>query len=601
MEENKIIEFIIEARKVIAQYFENKLINKRIKFKDIYPMQIEFNDSVIKKIDNIQDELSQLYEGMLPIDIRKDYGRFYTNDESIISNMINDSDLLSGKILEPACGTGLFLVQIVQKIIMLMKGNGKSATEIINYIIDNVYGNDIDKTVLKIAEINVLSAMMPVIIEAINENDKCCFRKLKLSNKDFTQKKSFDDKFNIIIGNPPFVTLYGKRSRNMNEEKRAYYNTFDFVQNKAGNNKFNLCMFFIENGLKQLAVNGSLFYILDIAFFETAFIDLRKYIVQNYYINSITKGLNNFEDVASGQMLIKITNRKEANEQVKFIDFGSKTINYVDQNIWNNADKKYKYTIPFYGLDKEILLKIEKFHKLDFFYPKKALRTCCALTGRTENFIVNPNEAINVCIYPYIEGSRGLNRKFGSLNATRYIKYDYDLQIKISNEFKEELTRAGVKNKKRVTLGDNEAYNAPKIFIRQSAFEIIATYTEEPYAANNSIYILSNKDYSDNGKKMLKYVCGILNSDLTTYYCRINKIIRFEKGKTPQIKTSDLKDIRICHDEEHFDEIVGLVNTLLISSGKDDFALEQLNKLVYRIYGINEEEAQYISEYIKSY
>ena len=40
----------------------------------------------------------------------------------------------------------------------------------------------------------------------------------------------FSKKFSLVIGNPPFVTMYGKRSRNMTEEKRAYYNTFDFVQ-----------------------------------------------------------------------------------------------------------------------------------------------------------------------------------------------------------------------------------------------------------------------------------------------------------------------------------------------------------------------------------
>ena len=601
MNETIILTFIIEARKVIAQYFESQLLDKNIKFENVYPMIVDFNDKTTTRIGNIHDELGKLYETMLPTAVRKDYGRFYTNDENIIDTMVNECDILSGKILEPACGTGLFLVKIVQKIIKIMKSKGTSAVEIANYIIDNVYGNDIDKTVLNIAEINVLSAMMPVLIDAINENETCSFRKLKLSNIDFTQKNAFEEKFSLIIGNPPFVTLYGKRSRNMNEEKRAYYNTFDFVQNKAGNNKFNLCMFFVENGLKQLTINGSLYYILDISFFETAFIDLRKYIVQNYYINSITKGLNKFEDVASGQLLIRITNRSEANKQVIFNDLASKTTYYIDQKIWNNAINKYKYTIPFDGLDKIINEKVKRFQKLDYFYPQKALRTCCALTGRTEDFIVNPYEDINLCIYPYIEGSKGLSVKFGSLTALRYIKYDYDLQIKISEEFKEELTRAGVKNKKRVTLGDKAAYDAPKIFIRQSAFEIITTYTEEPYAANNSIYILSNKDYSDTGKKMLKYICGILNSDLTTYYCRINNIIRFEKGKTPQIKTSDLKDIRICYDKEHFEKIVRLVNTLLMNNGQDSLALEQLNKIVYKIYGISEIEADYISEYIKNH
>lgn len=60
--------------------------------------------------------------------------------------------------------------------------------------------------------------------------------------------------------------MYGKRSRNMTEEKRAFYNTFDFVQNKKGNNKFNLSMFFIENGLKAFEDCGHLCFIMDIAF-----------------------------------------------------------------------------------------------------------------------------------------------------------------------------------------------------------------------------------------------------------------------------------------------------------------------------------------------
>ena len=67
------------------------------------------------------------------------------------------------------------------------------------------------------------------------------------------------------------------------------------------------------------------------------------------------------------------------------------------------------------------------------------------------------------------------------------------MQIKISNDFKVELEKLGVKNKKRVTLGDKDAYLSPKIFIRQSAKKIIATYTDKPFAANNSIYILTNK------------------------------------------------------------------------------------------------------------
>ena len=159
------------------------------------------------------------------------------------------------------------------------------------------------------------------------------------------------------------------------------------------------------------------------------------------------------------------------------------------------------------------------------------------------------------------------------------------------------MEKAGVKNKKRVTLGDKDAYLAPKVFIRQSATEIIATYCDKPYAANNSIYILTNKENTEQSKSMLKYTCGVLNSDLVTFYCRINKIIRAEKGKTPQIKISDLKDVRIHVDNHYFEEIVQIVEQLL-RNPKDKMLSRRLNELVYIIYGIDENERKFITDYL---
>ena len=600
MNEEMVRKYLEEAKRIIAGYFKERIRNSSLSISDVYPIEIGTDVTTNEITPDIQYELSELYEKMIPRNLRKDSGRFYTNDNRIIKSMINSSDVLSGKILEPACGTGLFLANLFLRIVNLMTDQGYSSEEILDYVTNNIYGNDIDVYALKIAEVNVLATLLPILIDAVNKNENYKMNKIKLFNYDYTQKECFRERFSLIIGNPPYVTLYGKRSRNMNEEKRAYYNTFDFVQNKNGNNKFNLCMFFVENGLKNLANNGSLYYILDICFFETAFVDLRKYIVENYYIDTITRGLQEFDDVASGQILIKISKRAGTNKAVEFIDYEKGATDFVDQKIWDSAKNKYKYLIPFKGLDKEINKKVRRFNRLDYYYPSKALRTCCVLTGRTEDFIVDPNEETSFEVYPYIEGSKGLNSKFGELSEQRYIKYDYDLQIKISDAFKKELEIAGVKNKKRVTLGDKEIYDAPKIFIRQSAFEIISTYTAKPYAANNSIYVLSNKDYSENGKKMLKYVCGILNSDLITYYCRCNNIIRAEKGKAPQIKLSDLKDVRICYDDKYRDEMVALVEKLLGNTQSDEDTLERLNQLVYTMYGITEDEADYIMNYITS-
>lgn len=594
-----IDKFINHAVTYLNLYFKKNIKKQDVELFDVYPY-IKRGYKMVSSVhieENVFDYLGVLYESQIPSSIKKDFGQFYTREDAIIETMIHSIDVLSGKILEPSCGSGLFLVKIIKRIIAKLQIHNMCAEDIIDYICCNIHANDNDKNAVIITEINILALLLPLIICAKTENPKYVMPPLNITCEDFTKQNIFKQEYSVIVGNPPFVTMYGKQSRNMTEEKRAYFNTFDFVQNKTGNNKFNISMFFIENSLKLLKHGGRLSFILDIAFFETAFVDMRKYIVENYYINSLTTGLQEFKDVASGQLVIDITNVKEFNKNIKLIDYTTKEIKIISQHMWNNEKNKYKFYAPLNKIQQMINSKIIQYDDLEKFFPKKSLRTCCALTGKTEEFIVNPKEENKCLIFPYIEGSKGLKGKFFTPTPDRYIKYDYELQLKLSEEFKHELEALGVKNKKRVTLGDKDAYLAPKIFIRQSATEIIATYCSEPYAANNSIYILTTKENTPKSIDMLKYTCGLLNSDLITFYCRINKIIRAEKGKTPQIKISDLKNIRINVNHEFFEQVIDLVEKLLLTP-KNKQLYKKLNSLVYKIYNINEQEQQFITEYL---
>lgn len=591
--------FMGNAISYLNLYFKNSIKEQEIDLFDVYPyINKEYvMESSVKIEENVFDYLGILYEAWIPINIKKDLGQFYTREDAIIVMMVNSLDVLSGKILEPACGSGLFLLKIIKKIIKELQEKNMCAEDILDYICRNIHANDNDKNAVIITEINILALLLPLMIAAREENPKYVMNPLNITCEDFTKQNIFDLGYSVIIGNPPFVTMYGKRSRNMTEEKRAYFNTFDFVQNKKGNNKFNISMFFIENSLKLLRRGGRLIFILDLSFFETAFVDIRKYIVENFYINSLTVGLREFAGVASGQLVLDVTNVKGFNENIKLIDYTTKETKLVSQHEWNNKKNKYKFNAPLDEIQNKINSKIIKYDGLEKYFPQKSLRTCCALTGKTEEFIVNPEEENKCITFPYIEGSKGLKGKFFMPTPDRYIKYDYELQLKLSDEFKHELEALGVKNKKRVTLGDKDAYLAPKIFIRQSATEIIATYSSEPYAANNSIYILTTKEKTQESINMLKYTCGLLNSDLITFYCRINKIIRAEKGKTPQIKISDLKNVRINVNHEYFEQIVDLVEKLLLTP-KDRKLHEKLNSLVYEIYNIDEQEREFIAEYL---
>lgn len=592
MENNELLHFIEESKSILCKRF---FADSGIEFKDIYPTlfdEIKYDNVNLDSKLDLSDYLGLMYEQSIPTKIKKDLGQFYTRNSNMIELMLSRIDILSGKILEPSCGSGLFLVKIQESIINAMKSQN-SPEEILNYLTKNILANDINDIALQIAEINLITNAYSLILEAVKTNPKFKMQRYILKNMDFLSRNQFKD-ISIVIGNPPFVTMYGKRSRNMNEEKRKFFNTFDFVQDKTGNNKFNISMFFIENGLKSLVENGQLIFILDISFFETAYIDLRKYLLENYCVDFICTGLSEFEGVASGQLIISIKN-KNNNSLIEWLDIQENSTYFINQNEWMNDHPKYRFRKPLKQYEEEIINKIKKHPSLEYFYPNKALRTCCALTGKTDEFIVSSKDDYPI-VYPYIEGSKGLEKKFGKLKSLRLIKYDYDLQIKLSDEFKIELEALGVKNKKRVTLGDKDAYDSPKIFIRQSANELIATYTEEPYAANNSIYILTNKKTSDVDKKLLKFTCGIINSDLMTFYALVTKIIRVEKGKTPQIKTSDLKDIRIplCINDEKF---INLIDEL-INDPDNKIKLEEMNNRVYGYFDISKKEIEYIRNYL---
>lgn len=543
---------------------------------------------------NENDIVGYLYENTISSKDKKDGGSFYTRSNEIIHYMINNIKIDENThILEPSCGSGLFLTEIINKI----KKNSKEPNKalLLKKIFENIEANDIDNMACKITEANILCSLIEDIKDIYIQDDKFKLPKLKIYNYDFCYK-NINNKYDVIIGNPPFVTLYGRRSRNMTEEKRTYFNTFKFVSDKKKNNKFNLSMFFIENSLDLLKKNGKLSFILDISFFEDAYIDIRKYLLDNYTIEELTTNINGFENVASNQIILTILNRKSnVEDNVKYFNYFTKETKLFNQSIWNKKDKKYNFLLPLDGLKKDIINIMEKNKKLDYYFPGKSLRTCCALTGRTDDFIVEKDKQTNNEIFPYLEESKGLAYKFAKPNPFRYIEYNYDLQLKISDEFKVQLEASGIKNKKRVTLGDKECYKSPKIFIRQSASEIISTYTEKNYAANNSLYILSLKNSNKESINKLKYTNGILNSKLISYFASATNVIRGGNGKTPQIKISDLKRIPIAvANDEDFNKIIDLTDKLQEQFNESEY--DKLNKLVYKIYGISKEQEEYIEK-----
>jgi methylase of polypeptide subunit release factors len=556
------------------------------------------------------------FENELKKELRQSSGIFFTNKFKTIDNILSiisiDDSLLSKKILEPSCGQGIFILKLLANIYTKFPYK-----EFINEFIRNsLIFVDINSEMVNRTELNI-KRFYEFLFKENYENT------FKGYTYDFTKKivdqsyllfqektpehplKNQLGKFDYVVGNPPYVTLYGRRDKKQNEQQRLYYlDNYKQFPSSVRNGKINLVMLFLENSLEFMKQDALLGFVIDISFFETAYLYTRKYLLEKTSILSLDINISDF-DVASGQLILKLKKGNACKDHlVKIGNQENGNITYVRQSSWYNPADEYKFRINHTTEIENIIKKIEyKNDKtLKELYPKKNLRTCAMLLSLEDKFVFAANNLrSDIRSYPYYEGSKSLKEKYSELKYDRYFYYDKKLQDKINYELKMELEKKGIKNKKRVGFGEIEVYENPKVFIRQSAKEIIATYNECPGSANNSLYVFSLRNNSIEAKNFLKFFCGLLNSSLITFYAHKKNIIRYSKGKHPQIKISDLYLVRIPGDINIQRAISEFVEKIYVNKELSKELLRKIDCLIYDYYSITKNEIEIIEENIISF
>jgi len=553
------------------------------------------------------------YEQGLNRKERKKNGVFLTNSVDTVENLLDiiliNSEIFEKRILEPSCGQGIFILKLLSDIYLKFP----DSLLISNFITNNIFFVDVQEEMVEKTKSNI----QKLYTFLFNEDFQGSFNGISW---DFTDKVSsglslFDDvkttpfsnlynSFDYVIGNPPYVTLYGRRDKKENEEQRInYLKNYHQFPSSVKNGKLNLVMLFIEHSLDFLKENGKLSFIIDVSFFETAYEFTRKYLLDNTTIDELQVNIKDF-DVASGQVIIKLSKTKSVNHKVQIIDHKTENRYLVEQSSWYNKNDEYKFRYNGCSISKQILDKVvaKKDKTILQLYPNKNLRTCVMLLDMEDKFtFIDKGKREENLLYPYYQGSKALSEKYGKLDLKKYFYYDKPLQDSINDELKIELEKQGVKNKKRLGLGETIIYDNPKLFIRQSAKEIIATIDLEKSAANNSLYVFSLRNNSAETIEFLYFLCGLLNSDFVTYYAQQMNIIRFSQGKQPQIKIGDLGTIYIPDDIKLQNEISKLCKEIYTNYDSKDSVKTQIDKLVYSYYELSDLEITTIEESIKEF
>lgn len=104
-----------------------------------------------------RDLLQRLYELLVPRKLRHDLGEYYT-PEWLAGYVVDKSGykgVIGSRFLDPACGSGTFLVQAINKTIRHSKGNEKAVA---NHILENIVGFDLNPIAVLSARTNYIIA-----------------------------------------------------------------------------------------------------------------------------------------------------------------------------------------------------------------------------------------------------------------------------------------------------------------------------------------------------------------------------------------------------------------------------------------------------------
>jgi type I restriction-modification system DNA methylase subunit len=162
--------------------------------------------------------ISRLYEEFLGKN-KQEEGLYYTPahlarllvDECLPLKPYKEVNLSDYKILDPACGSGIFLVLAFKRLVQIwrLQNNLKSPTiGVLKSLLQNIYGVDKEEQAVRLASFSLSLALCDELkpMQIINELKFDDLREDNLIEHNFfTCEKIKGKKFDLIIGNPPFV------------------------------------------------------------------------------------------------------------------------------------------------------------------------------------------------------------------------------------------------------------------------------------------------------------------------------------------------------------------------------------------------------------
>jgi len=625
--DNEVLHEVIEG---LYQYYDFSIIDADV-LGTIYE---QYLSHILKKTE----KRAKLTENHLH---RKEQGIYYTPTyivDYIVRNTLGELltnkkvDIEKIRVLDPACGSGSFLIKAFDLLneyyqkekdyqqAELDLETGIPFTTKVKILQNNIFGVDLDKQAVEIAQLNLLLKVAEKghRLPLLEKNIKCGNSLIEdvtiAGNKAFHWKKEFSNiisegGFDVILGNPPYGASFS------DDEK-------DFIKTsfKSASGRYDSYYYFIERAIALLTESGLLGFITpDTWLTNVQTRKLRELVISNCRVVKIVSLPQNvFTDANVDTCIIII--QKESNESIReknkidiaILGKNSKLAN-LQQNIF---ERDFEVAQEQWMKDTRFLFNI--YQSKDSLVEK--VKTGCIPLGKISEMCRGIN--------PYAKSE--LTKKYGKVKGTEIVENRiWHSDKKESKDYKKELVGSDIgrysvdwKSGKWIKYGewlsrprDPKFFTSPHLVVQRIRNpklknRIVATYIDPADEYYNNSGLTNIIAHEDNAYS-IKYILAILDSKLMNWYYR-------QFFRDVNIKPEDLRELpirNISTAEQNL--LIILVDKILASNKRLDEIGDkmtdersrlneqiaktdaEIDNLVYKVYGITEAEKEIIENSLK--
>ena len=382
--------------------------------------------------------------------------------------------------------------------------------------------------------------------------------------------------FDVVIGNPPYVYARGNFDSNI---KEYFYKTFI-----TSENQINLYVLFLELAFNILENKGSYSLIVPNSVLMVSSTEkLRSFIFSRGSIHEVVnfmgetfEGVNVETVTLSGSKSIKLDEIKVSIAENSSITFSHikhvkhlRISNSIYLNVFSdNKTESLLNKIKAESILLDDLVGIKAGLKAYQIGKGKPKQTAEEVKNRPYDYSYKYDETT----FPYLEG-KDINR-YGISWSGGYLRF---------GEF----------------LAEPRMFLGKKVIIREitgkTPYPIFASYTDVDFLFNMSNIAIIPKSDSIN----LKYILALINSKLIGYYF-LNDTAKSVRKMFPKLILKDLRQFPIKQISlECQGKYIDLVDNILETKEKNPTAEtteieNQIDKLVYELYGLTEEEIRIV-------